>query len=170
LLPVQTSASSDFTYDTDVVYHVDGDGQTDVTENYRITNNTARYFLTQLKLSTPTSQVTNLNVSYSDGAPVPASVTSQSVNKNSLQFGSDQININFPRQIYGSGTSWSFQVKYRAGGLVDTKGGSHTVFIPSIEPNDGTDQYNVRLEVPTSFGGAHFAGALLPNRNCCSIR
>lgn len=159
IIPQATSAAADFNYDTTVTYHVNSDNTTDVTENYTVTNNTPRQYLTGLKLITPTDSVAGLSVKYNDGTAIPATTSKQTGARGEIHFNYQQIDINFPRQTYGAGKSWKFSVNFRATGLVDTKGSSHTIYVPSIEPSDAGDSYNVTVDVPADFGNPHFAGA-----------
>jgi hypothetical protein len=156
--PQRLAASTDFSYATEVSYQVNLDGSTSVEEHYRITNNTPRLYLSQIQLSTPTADVTEASASYDEGGGLPVSATQQSSEK-AGGYNYQRLTIGFPKQIYGQGKTWGFTLHYNTKGLVDSKGGSHTVYIPQIDPADGTDSYQVRVEVPDSFGGAHFAGA-----------
>ncbi|HVE81120.1 MAG TPA: transglutaminase domain-containing protein [Candidatus Dormibacteraeota bacterium] len=158
ILPRPTAAGENFNYDTRVTYHVNTDGSTQVTEHYSVTNNTPRLYLNEITLSTPTATLTNLNVTYDGGGSIPATTNKQKAKEGDIDFDYQQIKIDFPRQIFGQGRSWGFTVRYQATGLVESRGGSHTVYVPSIEPAEGTDDYQVTVEVPTSFGTAHFAG------------
>lgn len=158
--PLPAHASSNFNYDTAVTYSVRDDGKTvDVTENYTITNLTERYYLTDLKLSTPAKTVSNVRASYQDGGDIATSTSQQKGSRGDVSFDYQQISLQFPRQMYGLDKQWSFVVRYEATGLVDTRGGSHTVYVPSIEPADGTQSYKVTVDAPLSFGSPHFAGA-----------
>ncbi len=159
LFPVAVGAVTNFTYDTTVTYAVSSDGTTNVHEHYSITNNTARQYLTELKLQTPVETLSDLKVSYSDGGAITATTAKRATVRDGLSYDYAEIDIMFPRQTYGSGRVWEFDLTYSAKGLVDSRGGGHTVFIPSIEAGDSGDAYKVTLEVPESFGTAHFSGA-----------
>jgi hypothetical protein len=163
LVPAHLSAAADFNYDTNVTYHVEDNGSTTVTETYNVTNNTARQYLTQLKLLTPTDSVTSLSAKYSDGGVIPTATSTQDGTRGDLKYKYQEIDITFPRQIYGSNKTWKFTVSYAATGLVESKGSAHTVFVPSIDPGDSGDRYNVTVDVPTSYGNPHFPGARSAN-------
>jgi transglutaminase-like putative cysteine protease len=152
-------AASDFTYDTKVTYRVEADSSTTVTEAYTITNNTARKYLTEIQLFTPTKSVTNLQVSYADGGAIAATAKQSTSTRGDIKYDIQQISISFPRVIVGAGRTWKFNLTYRTTGLVDSKGSGHTVYVPSIEPGDPGDKYTATIDVPAEFGTPHFAGA-----------
>jgi hypothetical protein len=101
LVPQSTSASSNFTYDTRVTYHVNADSTTDVVEHYSITNNTERLYLTDIKLTVPSANIAELIVTYDDGTAIVARSSRQRSSKPDLQFDSTQVDIKFPRPIFG---------------------------------------------------------------------
>lgn len=159
LIP-QAAAAANFTYDTEVTYTVRPDGvTTDVVERYRVTNQTPRFYLTELQLSTPAEQLSGLTVSYGDGAAIPATTSAQTTRQGDVDIEYQQIKLTFPRQIVGQGRQWEVVARYQTRGLAETRGGSHTVYVPSIEPTNDLSSYRAIVEVPKSFGGAHFTGA-----------
>ena len=157
--PQAMAAAADFTYATVVTYHVNNDDSTDITESYTVTNNTARQYLAGIKLITPTNTVSDLVAKYADGTTIPTTTTKQSSKQGELSYTYQEIGLSFPRQSYGSGRTWDFSVSYKATGLVDTKGSSHTIYVPSIEAGNSGDTYTATLDVPAAFGNPHFAGA-----------
>jgi transglutaminase-like putative cysteine protease len=159
LVPATTSAAASFTYNTTVTFKVAADGTTAVREDYIITNNTPREYLSGLKISTPTDSITGLAANYSDGVKIPATSTSKSAAKGDITYKYQEVALQFPRQTYGQGKTWKFSVLFTATGLADAKGGAHTVYVPQIEAGSPDDQYNVTVDVPDTFGAPHFSGA-----------
>ncbi len=159
LLPQATAAAVNFTYDTNVTYRVNTNDTTSVSEVYTVTNNTARQYLTGIKLLTPTDSISGVTVKYADGAAIPATTSKHTRTSGGISYNYQEININFPRQTYGQNKTWAFNVSYTATGLVDTKGSSHTIYVPSIEEGDPSDTYTATVDVPAEFGNPHFAGA-----------
>ena len=157
LVPAPTQAAN-FNYQTSVTYRVEGN-QTQVSEDYTVINRTPRQYLTQLRVATPTKKVTSVDARYSDGAVIPATLSTASNLRNGLKYEHQVITLKFPRANYGSGRRWQFKLRYNAEGLVDTKGSAHTVYIPSIDPGEPADTYQAVLDVPASFGKPHFSGA-----------
>lgn len=161
--PASGGAAGDFSYATDTTYRVNAAGITSVEEHYQITNNTTRLYLSQIQISTPSDDISGVSASYDDGGSLAVSASEQSSGK-AGGYKYQRLTITFNKQLYGQGKKWSFTLRYQTKGLVDSKGGSHVVYIPQIEPTDGTDRYDVTVVVPDSFGGAHFSGAKLASR------
>ncbi len=157
--PAATAAAANFTYNTTVTYKVESDDTTSVTEVYDVTNNTARTYLSEIKLLTPTDTVDQLKVTYSDGSNIAATTAKKSSSRGDIKYDYQEISIAFPRQIVGNGREWKFSVNYRATGLVESKGSSHTVYVPSIDPGDPGDSYSATVDVAADYGTPHFAGA-----------
>ena len=153
-----TTADSGFNLDTHVNYQVDGTITT-VTENYTVTNETPREFLTQVTLSTPVDTITDVKAMYDDGTDIPVSASKQSTSQSGLAYNYQNLVLKFPRQTYGQGKVWSFGVTYIAAGLAEAHGGAHTVYVPSIQSDDLQGDYTVRVDVPASFGTPHLLGA-----------
>lgn len=154
-----SAVAANFNYDTQVTYRADDSDRLAVTEKYTVTNHTPRYYLTELTLTTPTSDIKNLSVRYDDGGVIPATSAIKSVAKGDIKYDYQEIHLTFPRTIYGQNKTWSFSVSYSAGGLVEIKGSAHTVYVPSIESRDDGDDYKVTVDVPASYGSPHFNGA-----------
>lgn len=153
-----TTAAGGFSIDTRVNYKVSGTITT-VTEDYTVTDETPREFLTQITLSTPVDTVTGVQAAYSDGTNIPVTATKQSTTHNGLAYDYRSLALKFPKQIYGQGKTWSFSVSYIATGLAEAHGGAHTVYVPSIQPSDMQGAYDVRVDVPADFGTPHLQGA-----------
>ncbi|MDP4038522.1 MAG: transglutaminase family protein [bacterium] len=159
LLPKNSLAAEEFSYKTEIDYHVNENSVTKITESYKITNNTPRQYLTNLKISTPTDEVNNLKVRYVNGGDIPFSLQKKSTDFQGYKYEYQEIDINFNRQNAGKGLTWSFEVSYETSKLVETKGASHTVYIPAITPSEDVQDYSITLSVPQSFGQPHPTGA-----------
>jgi transglutaminase-like putative cysteine protease len=155
----RAAEAANFTYQTAVTYRVEDNGSTAVTQNYTVTNRTPLYYLTELKITTPTESVNGLRVNYSDGFAIPAALSRLDQRRGDVSYPAQEIHIRFPRQIYGQNRTWNFTITYQAGGLVETKGSSHTVYVPAVELSDPGDDYRVTLDVPSGFGRPHFLGS-----------
>lgn len=154
-----SAATSAFSYDTKVNYRVIDNTTTRVEEVYTVTNQTARQYLTELKITTPSDKITDLEVTYSDGTDIPTTVASKPAANSALSVATQEITIKFPRVTAGSGQRWQFVVSYQTTGLVETKGSSHTVYVPAIADNEQRGSYSVLVDVPQYFGTPHFADA-----------
>lgn len=153
------AATSAFQYDTNVSYIVLDNDVTQVQEVYTVTNNTSRQYLTELKLTTPSDKLSDLYVAYADGGRIPTKVAAKANGGDKLSIDTQEITMTFPRVSAGSGQRWQFVVRYKTAGLVETKGSSHTVYIPSIANRDQRNSYQVQVDVPQSFGTPHFSQA-----------
>lgn len=149
------ASSSAFRYDTKVTYTVIDDSTTQVEEVYTVTNQTARQYLTELKLTTPSDKISELHVNYADGGIIPTQVAAKT-NTGSFSVATQEITMAFPRVNAGSGQRWQFVVRYKTAGLVETKGSAHTVYVPAVEKSDQRTTYNITVDVPQSFGTPHF--------------
>ncbi len=152
-----TQASSDFSYNVAINYRVTSDANTRVQETYTVTSHTSNKYLSNIQLSTPTDDVRNIRVEYSDGSNIPFTTTKKHTEVSGYPYDYVEVDINFTRQTSGAGNSWSFIVSYDTSKLVETKGGAHTVYIPAIS-QDARENYSVRLTVPESFGTLHTTG------------
>lgn len=152
------AASASFSYDTNVTYTALDQTTMHVEERYIVTNNTARQYLTELKLTTPSDKLSELKVRYDDGTTIPTKL-SNAPPKSDGSLASQQIVIEFPRVNAGSGQRWQFVVTYNTAGLIETKGSSHTVYVPALDEADQRSSYNVTVDVPDSFGTPHFNGS-----------
>lgn len=161
LVPLVPSAAdaADFNYDTQVNYKVNADNTANVTETYRVINHTSRQYLSSIKLSTAAETVSGVVAKYDDGTKISFSIIPKQSTRGDISYSYIEIDLTFPRQNYGNGRAWTFSVSYLATGLVDGKGGNHTVFVPAIDAGDIGDDYSVTVDVPLSFGSAHFSGA-----------
>lgn len=152
-----TQASSDFSYNVAVNYRVTSDASTRVQETYSVTSHTANKYLSNIQLSTPTDDVKNISVEYSDGSSIPFTTTKKHTEVSGYPYDYVEVDINFTRQTSGFGTTWSFVVSYDTSKLVETKGGAHTVYVPAIS-QDVSESYSVKLSVPEGFGTLHTTG------------
>ncbi len=159
--PGQSKASENFSYNIRVVYDVQDSGNTHVSETYTVTNNTSNKYLESIQLSTPTDELTNLSVHYSDGANIPATQQKQKTDDKGYTYEYQQISLSFPRRSVGQGSSSTFTVSYDTTKLVESKGDAHIVYIPGIAA-DSSDSYAITLNVPTDFGPVHGVGSTTP--------
>lgn len=150
-----SQASNDFSYNVAVNYRVSSDDTTRVQETYSVTNHTNNKYLSSIQLSTPTDDVKNLSVEYSDGTSIPFTTEKKHTEISGYPYDYVQININFSRQVVVP--KWSFVVRYDTTKLVESKGGAHTVYIPAIA-QDTSDTYQVSVSVPENFGTLHTTG------------
>lgn len=152
LLPISLRASSDFDYQTDIKYQVDTAGMTKVTQQYTVTNNSATKYLDSIQLSTPTDDASDIKVTYENGTPITFTTADKSTSSQGFSYNYREIAIKFPVAQSGRGKSWKFTLQYSTKKLVEVKGSARTVYVPAIAQGSDSDEYNVSLLVPQSFG------------------
>lgn len=144
-------AQDDFRYNVLVNYDVDVTGVTHVTERYTVTNDSSNRYLQSIQISTPSDDVQNLEASYGDGTSLHTTTQKKTAQSKGYNYDYQQIVVDFNRRNTGLGNQWTFEVHYDTTKLVDSKGGGHTVYIPSIAA-DSSDKYNIQVLIPDSFG------------------
>ncbi|GDX62555.1 hypothetical protein LBMAG34_0890 [Candidatus Saccharibacteria bacterium] len=159
-------ASDNFNYNINVNYTVSPDSNTLVKETYNITNKTSTQYLDSIRVSTPSTDVSNIQVYYGNGGSIPFETTRITQDKSGYKYDYTEIKVNFNRANVGQGLNWSFVIQYNTPDIVENKGRANVVYIPGISP-ENRDEYNVSLTVPNSFGTIHGFGRLpkLTNQN-----
>jgi len=151
----RAQAASAFRYDTKLTYTVIDDSTTQVEEVYTVTNQTSRQYLTELKLTTPSDNISELHVNYADGTIIPTKIAAKT-DTGGFSVATQEITMRFPRVSAGNGQTWQFVVRYKTAGLVETKGSAHTVYVPAVEANDQRSTYDITVDAPQDFGTPHF--------------
>ena len=159
-------ASDNFNYNINVNYIVSPDSNTLVKETYNITNKTSTQYLDSIRVSTPSTDVSNIQVYYGNGGSIPFETTRITQDKSGYKYDYTEIKVNFNRANVGQGLNWSFVIQYNTPDIVENKGRANVVYIPGISP-ENRDEYNVSLTVPNSFGTIHGFSRLpkLTNQN-----
>jgi len=159
-------ASDNFNYNINVNYIVSPDSNTLVKETYNITNKTSTQYLDSIRVSTPSTDVSNIQVYYGNGGNIPFETTKITQDKSGYKYDYTEIKVNFNRANVGQGMNWSFVIQYNTPDIVENKGRANVVYIPGISL-ENRDEYNVSLTVPNSFGTIHGFGRLpkLANQN-----
>lgn len=159
LFPSITRAAEEFSYSIDVNYNVPQSGPSNVRETYNITNNTSNKYLDSIKISTPSGDVENLKVYYTDGGAIPFTTEKVTSSQAGFKYEYTQVNIDFSSAKVGYGLRWGFVVDYNTNSLVENKGRANIVYIPGIA-SQNRNNYNVNLIVPDTFGEVHGFGGL----------
>jgi transglutaminase-like putative cysteine protease len=152
-------ASENFNYNINVNYFVNNDYSTSVKETYNVTNKTSTQYLDSIKVSTPSANISNIKVYYSDGSSIPFETSIITQESSGYKYDYTQIKVNFNRTNVGQGLNWSFVIQYNSPDLVENKGRANVMYIPGISA-ENRDEYNVSLTVPSSFGQIHGFGKL----------
>ncbi len=153
-------AQSDFTIDTTVTYQVESSGSTKAIEQYTVTGNSSNKYLDKVTLSTSVDDAQNIVAQYSDGTPIPTTVSAKSSDQQGYTYTYQEVVLQFPRKTVSS-APWQFSLSYDTAKLVDVKGSARTVYVPAIAANTQQDgKYAVYVTVPKGFGIPHSSGAL----------
>ncbi len=153
-------AQSDFTIDTNVTYQVESSGSTKAIEQYTVTGNSTNKYLDKITLSTAVDDAQNIAAQYSDGTPIPTTVSTKRSDQQGYAYTYQEVVLQFPRKTVSS-APWQFSLSYDTAKLVDTKGAARTVYVPAIAANTQQDSsYVVNVTVPKGFGVPHSSGAL----------
>lgn len=159
IFALTTLAAGEFSYSININYQVPQKGPTKVVETYNVTNNTSNKYLDSIKLSSPSSDVKNLQVYYVGGGSIPFTTETVTQESSGFKYDYTQINIDFTTAKVGSGLRWGFVVEYETNSLVENKGRANVIYIPGIA-QENKDSYNVRLSVPDTFGPVHGFGTI----------
>ncbi len=139
----QASADSEFSEKDSVLYNINEDGSTHVTQNIKVTNKTAEYYTNKYSLRVGTQKITNLKA-YDKARAIKAD----------LQEGTAAaITLDFPDQIIGKNSTRSFTIEYDTQSIAQKLGTSWSITIPRVSSND-LDEYLVAISVPQSLGAA----------------
>lgn len=159
IFPSVIKAAEEFSYSINVTYNVPQTGPTNVQETYNITNNTSNKYLDSIKISTPSGDVENLKVYYTDGGAIPFTTEKITSSQAGFKYEYTQVNIDFTGAKVGYGLRWGFVVDYNTNSLVENKGRANIVYIPGIA-SQNRNNYNVNLIVPDTFGEVHGFGGM----------
>ncbi len=153
-------AQGDFRIDTNLTYQIESSGSTRVLETYTVTGSGSNKYLDSITLSTPVDDATEIEASYSDGAPIPFTVTTKSSTDQGYTYTYKEVVLKFPRKNTGT-APWQFKLNYTTAKLVDIKGSARTAYIPAISPSqDQSGGYSVYVTVPRGFDPPRSSGAV----------
>ncbi|MBP6979993.1 transglutaminase domain-containing protein [Candidatus Curtissbacteria bacterium] len=141
------SAEGEFAADYDVVYDVDINGKTKVSQNISLENNTNRFYATKFNLSLGQTKPENISASDLSG-PLEVEQTFEN-NKT-------QLAVTFNQRVVGLGKKLNWKLNYDANELTVKNGIIWEISIPKLSKTDEVRTYNVHMAVPDSFGPVAF--------------
>lgn len=156
----RTWAAGQFTYAIDLTYRLNNTGTTTVFSQYKVTNNTDNRVLASLTINAPTDQVDNLRVTTTDGRSVQAKVQDKTNTSLGYSYQYKEITLIFPDWPNGRGMTQAFNVTYDTAELVDVKGSSKTLYVPSLAQIGEDENYTVSVSAPPGFGKLISTGAM----------
>lgn len=145
MLPIlKADAKSDqFSLKADVVYKVDENGVTYVTQKITITNKTEFYFTPSYTVITGIDNIEKVEAQNSDGS-IPTTVSDSENGK--------AIKLSFPKKYTGLNRNNIFTLKFETKDIGRKEGSIWELTIPGIERVDDFESYNITIQVPENFG------------------
>lgn len=140
-------AEGEFSADYNVLYDIDLNGKTKVSQDISLENNTSRFYATKFNLSLGQTKPDNISASDSSG---PLAVKQDFINNKT------QLTVDFNERVVGIGKKLSWQLSYDANELTVKNGIVWEISIPKLSRTEEVRSYNVRVAVPDSFGPVAF--------------
>lgn len=158
-----TQAAADFTYNIALNYKLQESGTTTVVANYKVTYNRPDKILDLIRIAAPTNNVENLRATYVGGGEIPTKLEQKSSEGLGYNYDYKEITIDFDSQN-ARGSALEFSVSYDTNELMDVKGSSRTLYVPSLSQIGSDENYTVSVSVPQDFGKL-FSTGVLPELN-----
>lgn len=134
---------SEFSTSYDVLYDIDEEGITTVTEKVNLKNLTSEYYANQFKLTIGVPSVLDIKAQDPSGA----------LNVSSEQKGtSTVINVKFNQQVAGRGKVLPWTISFKSKDFASKIGKVWEVKAPRIVSTTNLENYNLTIAVPQSFG------------------
>lgn len=144
LVPSKIFANSQFDISADSTYSISEGGVTKVTQDVAITNKTEFYFTPSYTLKVGFSDVSQIEAYNQDGT-IPATFDASDPENKSIK-------LTFPKRYAGLNKSNEFTVKFVTHDIAVKKGNIWEVTIPGLDERTDFSSYEVRVNVPKSFG------------------
>ncbi len=142
-----THAEGEFSADYDVVYDIDTNGKTKVSQNVTLENNTSRFYATKFNLSLGQTKPENISGSDQSGK---LDVQQEFVNNKT------QLSVSFNQRVVGLGKKLNWKLNYDANELTVKNGIIWEISIPKLAKTEEVRTYNVHMAVPDLFGSPAF--------------
>lgn len=144
LIPTNVFAKGEFIADYKVNYEVALSGDTTVTEDITLTNQTDRYYPSAFSLTIGASNIKNVEA-YDSVGKLPVDV--QNLGKKI------RINVKFNnQQLVGVNKKYIWSLKFNTPDFAQAQGKIWQVSVPKIANEEDINSYNLTLAVPVDFG------------------
>ncbi len=143
LKPIKAYAADEFSTSYDVVYEVETDGSTEVTQKINLKNLTSQYYASNFTLTIGSTTISDVSATNDAGA-MENTVESKD--------GKTSINVKFNQQVAGEGKVQSFTLKFKSKDFAQSVGKTWEVNLPKIPDAKNIENYNLVLSVPSTFG------------------
>ncbi len=136
-------AANEFATTYDVIYDVDLEGVTTVTEKINLRNLTSESYANQFKLIIGATQVYDIKASDGGGA---MQATSEQKDTSTI------IGVKFNQQVAGLNKVLSWTLQFKSKDFAQNSGKVWEIRAPKVTSSTNLESYNLTLAVPSSFG------------------
>lgn len=143
----QAHAEGEFAADYDILYDIDLNGKTKVSQDISLENNTSRFYATKFNLSLGQTKPENIFASDQSGKLD----VEQSFDNNKTQ-----LSVTFNQRVVGLGKKLNWKLNYDANELTVKNGIIWEISIPKLSKTEEVRTYNVHMAVPDAFGPTAF--------------
>jgi len=145
------AASGDFQAKYDVQYDVLTRGSTIVTQNITLTNLQTNLYPQKYSILIDSLKIQNV-IAYDPVGPIHPQILDRD--------GRTEIILEFNEKVIGLGKQLTFTLRYEDEDITRKNGSIWEITIPGIANNTDIDIYDVRLNVPQSFGPVAYMSPL----------
>lgn len=146
-----TFADENFTTSHSVTYFISEDGQTQVTQNISITNQTATQYISDYTLTIGSESISEVSASDPSGLITPE-VTKEN--------GQTTIKIKIAVKVVGRGKVLNIQTRYLYPEVIRKRGTVWEAILPSTSGLEKMNSYHLEISVPASFGDLIYSSPL----------
>ncbi|MCL5411297.1 MAG: transglutaminase family protein [Patescibacteria group bacterium] len=143
----QIFAADKFSVSYDVIYNVEENNNTQVTQNVRLTNQTRNFYATEYTLSIGSTKIKDVSASDNGGNIAPEVSTKEN---------STDIKLKFNDKVIGQGRVLNFKLVYIVEDAAIKNGLIWEVNVPKLASTGDIDTYNLKIRIPKNFGDLHY--------------
>lgn len=137
------AADNNFDVDLETTYQVYESGQTQVTQQFTITNTSPKFYVTEYAIVVGSNQITQV-VAQEGSTTLETNVVTTD-NQTS-------ISVSFPDLLVGEGKKRVFSISYRTPDIAVVSGQALEVSIPKLSSRSEFNDYTVTVLTPQRFG------------------
>lgn len=142
-VPQSVKANTNFDIALDTTYQVFENGQTQVTQQFTITNKTPKFYVTEYAIVVGSNQISQVVAEQNDVALETNTVATNN---------QTSVSVTFPDTLVGEGKKRVFTITYRTPDLAVVSGQALEVSIPKLSSRDDFSSYTVTVLSPQRFG------------------
>lgn len=143
----EARAEGEFETDYDVTYQIEQAGRTNVAQDIKLKNKTANYYADRFELKIGSTKVENVQARDASG-PMEVKVK--------FEDNVTSISVKFNQRVIGLDKELPWTLTYTSGELTSRAGQIWEVSIPRIATAAEISKYDVKVQVPSSFGPIAF--------------